>query len=1267
MKKLGKYITLIAVALTLSACGGGGGGGAVKNTTDSTTSPVTFTSSFDSYVSDVNAYVSNLSALQTASTSDINNARSFISNFNSLKTFWDQKHNEATTAQKLAWFYDADYVNARKIFHWLESEVLPLARDFADDGKFTDTNYNTVQEKINNGTHLDSYNQTVEDNRTTLCSTQTVYRCNDTLETYITSYSDTSASSDTVVTGTATTTSELTSTEDRVSTDASGNTVTKTYALYTDTTTTPVTTTTTVIVTRTNTWSDDSTTTEVISTTSSDSTTNTVTTSNREVLTNTDVVANIMSSTDSESSETSSTNGTATTVTEATSTRNVESTDSAGNTITTTYTTYTDTTTTPVTTTVVTTTTRTYTWSNGETTNEVIDTATTQTTSNTVSASTREVATNIASVANIVSYSDSNVSTDTTSTGTATVTTEATSTRQTTETDDSGNTVVKTYTTYTDTTTTPVTTTTTVVTTRTYTWSDGSTTSEVINTASTDSVENTVTTATREVLTDTATTANKMSYSDSESASTTTTVSEPVLTSTVTNTDTRDDGVWTYYYRTYTTTTTVTTTTTTTRTWTWSDGSTTTETLDPTVETTVTTSDEVITEIVAPDSDTTGGDEPTDNSGSSTVTQDGAPTLDYDPATYDASTYYNSAYLGTPTNVSSHDPADYSIVEFDNNANSEVNANYAYARGWTGEGSTALIMDTGIDQDHTEFTDKIKYTWDAGFDTPIEDENGHGTHVAGIVAASKDGVGTHGVAYNAKLAIAKIGEARGISLSAARQSLNWAKQYDDIVVANLSANTNYSSSYLDAMTDQGNGIFTNNHSIYGGSNYYNLEDPQAWADVLPDELVLVMSAGNQSLDYVQNPAVFASATNDNGSLVLDGRLLVVGNWNTGTNAIDGGKAGHVCKDYTNGTCNDTYKTSDFYILAPGTAVTSTYNDGGYKSMSGTSMAAPVVTGGVAIVHQMWPYMQGSNIAQLLLQTADKTISGYDVTTHGQGLMDLDQATRPVGDLGISLTGRTGTTATISGSLSVDGVDDAVVSSVSAVDDFDRDFNVDLSSMVSDNETSLEQVKHKSGQSWGVKYANINTQNYNNFTLGTDNEGVYALGYTHNVNKNLDLGITYSNSNESPWINMSGVWGEVDGSKTIDANITWTNDQLWAQAGVMNTKTDIDSGLVTNVSDVRSVYAVAGTTYNEFDLYAGIKPKVVSGGIDLNIPTSVDANGIMHYNATKQNLSNETTPFIGVSRKFYLKEENNEDMLLHTDMIADGAGNHSVGFTFEFKF
>ena len=53
------------------------------------------------------------------------------------------------------------------------------------------------------------------------------------------------------------------------------------------------------------------------------------------------------------------------------------------------------------------------------------------------------------------------------------------------------------------------------------------------------------------------------------------------------------------------------------------------------------------------------------------------------------------------------------------------------------------------------------------------------------------------------------------------------------------------------------------------------------------------------------------------------------------------------------------------------------------------MAAPIVTGQVAVLHQMWPHMKGENLVKLVTTTADKDITGYDVNIHGQGIVDFD--------------------------------------------------------------------------------------------------------------------------------------------------------------------------------------------------------------------------------------------------------------------------------------
>ena len=77
--------------------------------------------------------------------------------------------------------------------------------------------------------------------------------------------------------------------------------------------------------------------------------------------------------------------------------------------------------------------------------------------------------------------------------------------------------------------------------------------------------------------------------------------------------------------------------------------------------------------------------------------------------------------------------------------------------GATGAGTTIAIIDTGIDTDHSEFAGRLVSPWDfVDNDAVPDDHNGHGTHVAGTIAAANDGIGITGVAYNAKIMPLKV-------------------------------------------------------------------------------------------------------------------------------------------------------------------------------------------------------------------------------------------------------------------------------------------------------------------------------------------------------------------------------------------------------------------------------------------------------------------------------------------------------------------------------
>ena len=216
--------------------------------------------------------------------------------------------------------------------------------------------------------------------------------------------------------------------------------------------------------------------------------------------------------------------------------------------------------------------------------------------------------------------------------------------------------------------------------------------------------------------------------------------------------------------------------------------------------------------------------------------------------------------------------------------------------------------------------------------------------------------------------------------------------------------------------------------------------------------ILVKSSGNQGKDVADVTSQYAVQTDEDGNLMFDGRMIIVGSYDVRKGKVSrwSNKAGTMCYETDNGsTCDNGYRISDYYILAPCVRIAAPDKNGEYRINSGTSMAAPMVSGGVALLRQMWPHMKGENVVKLLMNTADKSITDYDPNVHGQGLMDLDEATNPQGVIGIPTTGRVdGAVASIGSvqQMSISGAQISALEEMMIVDEYDRDFYVNGNDM-----------------------------------------------------------------------------------------------------------------------------------------------------------------------------------------------------------------------------
>jgi hypothetical protein len=533
----------------------------------------------------------------------------------------------------------------------------------------------------------------------------------------------------------------------------------------------------------------------------------------------------------------------------------------------------------------------------------------------------------------------------------------------------------------------------------------------------------------------------------------------------------------------------------------------------------------------------------------------------------------------------------------------------------------------------------------AGYET-VQDKNNvsHGTHVAGIAAAALDGVGTTGVAPDADLLIGKIAYDNGfVEMDKLGAAVAWSVANGADVI-NLSAASNVDSTYRASISQIGDGLFLSNdiRANYATLGYNNALDPSGYVTSFANamqnnEAVMVIAAGNQGLKYSSFPAHFAVMENSDGALTFDGRIIVAGNYDIKTGALStsSNAAGTVCFDYTaiSNTCNSEYRVSDFYLMAPGMYVASTGIDG-YTVNSGTSMAAPMIAGGVALVHQMWPYMTGENVAKLLLETGNKTFTGYNVDLHGQGIMDLDAATRPQGAVGIPTTGRVeGTSTSIAGgSLAIAGASIASFENVMVVDSYNRDFymngnnmnvgadtrSIDLPAALAQSVSINEYSAYAGGYSVPVGSANV--------TMAPDGEN-YAMSFSSGA---ITVGML--NEQETFLGNLANSpLMRVQGAKTVYATLAKEyqarNFTAFGNASIGVTDLEIDStALVKDASTVVSnsfnIGAKFKTKKGEFGLVTALPVAISHGNITVEQAASVSSEGDIASETSESSISNQ---------------------------------------------
>jgi subtilisin len=259
-----------------------------------------------------------------------------------------------------------------------------------------------------------------------------------------------------------------------------------------------------------------------------------------------------------------------------------------------------------------------------------------------------------------------------------------------------------------------------------------------------------------------------------------------------------------------------------------------------------------------------------------------------------------------------------------------IGSGLVHATGNVGGRIKVAVIDSGIDYNHPEFQGVHQggYNFVANNDNPFDD-NGHGTHVAGTVAAARNNLGVVGVAPGVKLYALKVLGANGSgSFSSVIAALDWCVR---------------------------EGIHISNNSYGSGSNpgtiVQNAFDNSAAAGVLH-----IAAAGNAGTpggkgNNVGYPARYPSV------------IAVAATTQSDTRASFSSTG------------------PDVELAAPGVSILSAIPDGGYASWNGTSMASPHVAGVAALVMSASTEMTAANVRQIL-QTTARNIGNPNYFGHG---------------------------------------------------------------------------------------------------------------------------------------------------------------------------------------------------------------------------------------------------------------------------------------------
>lgn len=324
-----------------------------------------------------------------------------------------------------------------------------------------------------------------------------------------------------------------------------------------------------------------------------------------------------------------------------------------------------------------------------------------------------------------------------------------------------------------------------------------------------------------------------------------------------------------------------------------------------------------------------------------------------------------------------------------------IKADQAHKKSLGSRKVTVAVIDTGVDDTHPDLAPNFDRNASAncvsgapdttaGSWRPKTGESPHGTHVAGTIAAAKNGIGVTGVAPGVKVAGIKVGNPDGFF-------------YTESVVCGF-------------VWAAEHGVDVTNNSYYTDPWMYNCkDDPDQGALVEAvaratryaesKGTVNVAAAGNSAEDLAADTIEDSSSPNDGDTAdrtidpkkCLDIPTMLPGVVTVSATGAKGLKSSY--SNYGNGVIDVAAPGGDSTAYQPpelpatNGLILSTLPGGEYGYMAGTSMASPHVAGVVALIRSRHPHASALAVKALLSAEADATACGAPYDIDGDGTVD----------------------------------------------------------------------------------------------------------------------------------------------------------------------------------------------------------------------------------------------------------------------------------------